>query len=74
MTMNGTLSTFEVYSATFRRIFRRSMNRSSSSWLRPSRRMTMCSAARYAETVSRLFHNGCPARIRQANPCFESRR
>ena len=40
----------------------------------PSRRTTMCSAARKAETVNRLFHSGCPARIRHANPCFDSRR
>ena len=31
MTMNGTLNTFDVYIATLRRIFRRSMNRSSTS-------------------------------------------
>ena len=74
MTMKGTLSTLEVYIATLRRIFRRSMKRSSISWLRPSRRTTMCSAARYAETVIRVFHKRWPARIRHANPCLDSRR
>src|SRR4029079_4071771 len=51
ITMNGALSTFDVYNATFRRILRRSMKRSRMSWLRPSRLTTMCSAARNADTV-----------------------
>jgi hypothetical protein len=66
ITMNGTLSTFDVYSAIFRRILRRSIKRSRMSWLRPSRRTTMCSAAMNADRRSRAADQNASGEHEQA--------